>query len=90
MEALARYVRTKWWLFRGEQKRKRRCYAEALAYFQKVTAAAPSNAFALAQAAYCLNELEKHDEAIGVYQQALQNAPRYGQVHAYLAQIYGS
>jgi len=89
MDALAKYVRTKWWLFCGEQKRKRKQYAEALSYFEKVTAVDPLRAFALAQAAFCLNQLERYDETIDAYERALQRAPHYAQVHAHLGLAYG-
>src|SRR5882757_5904253 len=89
MEELAKYVRIKWWLFCGKQKGKRKRYTEALGCFARVAAADPLHAFALAQAAHCLNKLERYDEAIDAYECALQSAPHYAQVHAHLGQIYG-
>jgi len=82
------FVRTKCWLFLGHRKIKRQQYGEALQYFEKVLQTEPDSAFALAQAAFCLDRLGKNEEAIRTYDSALHAAPNYADVHAHLAEIH--
>ena len=46
-------------------------YTEALACFEKVIAEEPSNYIALGQRALCLTQVNRYDEALEAYQQAL-------------------
>jgi tetratricopeptide (TPR) repeat protein len=48
------------------------CYAQALHYFEQVLAVTPQDYTALTQRALCLTQVNRYDEALSAYQQALQ------------------
>ena len=81
-------LRAKFWFFGGRLEIKRKHYREALRYFEKVIRANPDSAVALAQAAFCLNHLQRIDEAFLAYDRAISIAPNFADAHAHTAQIH--
>jgi tetratricopeptide (TPR) repeat protein len=46
-------------------------YVDALSYFERIIAAEPNNYIALNQRALCLTEVNRHEEALQVYEEAI-------------------
>jgi len=72
VRTLFKNLQIKWWLFRGKRERIRENPARAIKYFERVLAINPFHAFALAQIGSCHYDLQRYDEALNAFNQALE------------------